>query len=57
MILHVSHDELAQMAAMSRAHTTVTMGKFRKQGIVRYARGQPVTIDVPALTKFLDEKR
>lgn len=55
--LPVSHEELAQMAAMSRAHTTVTMGKFRKQGIVRYARGQPVTVDVPALTKFLDDKR
>ncbi|HXG85984.1 MAG TPA: Crp/Fnr family transcriptional regulator [Pyrinomonadaceae bacterium] len=55
--LAVSHEDLAQMAAMSRAHTTVTMGKFRKQGIVRYARGQPVTVDVPALTKFLDDKR
>lgn len=55
--LAVSHEDLAQMAAMSRAHTTVTMGKFRKLGIVRYRRGQPVVIDVAALTKFLDEKR
>lgn len=55
--LTVSHEEMAQMAAMSRAHTTVTMGKFRKLDIVRYARGQPVTVNVPALTKFLEDKR
>jgi len=55
--LPVSHEDLAQMAAMSRAHTTVTMGKFRKQGIVRYKRGQPIVIDVAALSKFLNEKR
>ncbi|MBA3563318.1 MAG: Crp/Fnr family transcriptional regulator [Gammaproteobacteria bacterium] len=34
--LHVSHEDLARMAAMSRAHVTVTMGRFRRRGIVRY---------------------
>lgn len=55
--LTVSHEELAQMAAMSRAHTTVTMGKLRQKGVIRYKRGQPVIVNMPALTKLLDEKR
>lgn len=55
--LPVSHEELARMAAMSRAHTTVTMGKLRKQGVIRYKRGQPTIVNVSALTRLLDEKQ
>jgi len=54
--LPVSHEELAQMAAKSRAHTTVTMGKFRQRGVVRYKRGQPVIVDVQALAKYLNQR-
>jgi len=54
--LPISHEELAQMAAMSRAHTTVTMGKLRQRGAVSYKRGQPVVVNVPALTKLLNKK-
>jgi len=54
--LPISHEELAQMAALSRAHTTVTMGKLRQRDVVRYKRGQPVVVNVPALTKLLNEK-
>ena len=54
--LPVSHEELAQMAALSRAHTTVTMGKFRQRGVVRYKRGQPVIVDVQALAKYLNQR-
>jgi CRP-like cAMP-binding protein len=54
--LPVSHEDLAQMTAMSRAHTTVTMGKFRQRGVVRYKRGQPVIVDVQALAKYLNQR-
>ena len=54
--LTISHEQLAQMAAMSRAHTTITMGKFRSRGLVGYRRGQPVRVVVPALKKFLNER-
>ncbi|MBA3601056.1 MAG: Crp/Fnr family transcriptional regulator [Acidobacteria bacterium] len=54
--LPISHEELAQMAALSRAHTTVTMGKFRQRGVVRYKRGQPVIVDVQALAKYLNQR-
>lgn len=55
--LHVSHDELAQMAAMNRSHVTVTMGKLRSYGLLQYERNQPLMVDVPALNTYLDEKQ
>jgi CRP/FNR family cyclic AMP-dependent transcriptional regulator len=57
LVLPVSHDDLAQMAAMSRPHVTVTMGKLRKQGLVRYGRGQALAVNVPALKSFLVGER
>jgi CRP-like cAMP-binding protein len=52
-ILLISHDELAQMAAMSRPHVTVTMGKLRGRGLVQYNRNSPLTVDVKALNNYL----
>lgn len=51
--LEASHDELAREAALSRSHVTVTMGRFRKRGLVAYGRGRPLVVDVPALEDFL----
>ncbi len=53
--LHVGHEELAQMAAMSRSHVTVTMGKFRRRGLVRYERNCPLVVDTVALKAYLVE--
>ena len=55
VMLHVGHDELAQMAAMSRSHITVTMGKFRSRGIVRYGRNQPLVVNIAALKSHLNK--
>ena len=49
----VSHNELAQLAGMSRPHVTVTMGRLRRRGLVRYQREGPLRVDVPALTVYL----
>jgi len=57
IILPVSHDELAQMAAMSRPHVTVTMGKLRRRGLVQYERNQPLTVDTEALNAYLTGER
>jgi CRP/FNR family transcriptional regulator len=51
--LSVSHKELAQIAGMSRSHVTVTLGRLRRRGLVRYAREGPLRVDVPALTVYL----
>lgn len=55
--LHVGHEELAKMAAMNRSHVSVTMGKLRKRGLVRYERNRPLVVDVPALTSYLTGAR
>ncbi len=55
VVLHVSHDELAQMAAMSRSHVTVTMGKFRRRGFVRYERNRPLVVNIALLKSHLNK--
>ena len=55
VVLHVSHDELAQMGAMSRSHVTVTMGKFRRYGLVQYGRNRPLVVNVAALQSRLNK--
>jgi len=52
-VLPVSHGELAQMAAMSRPHVTVTMGKLRRRGLVNYERNKPLMVDTEALSIYL----
>ena len=49
----VSHNELAQLAGMSRPHVTVTMGRLRRRGLVRYAREGSVRVEVASLTVYL----
>jgi len=49
----VSHNELARLAGMSRSHVTVTMGRLRRRGLVRYQREGPLRVDVSALTAYL----
>lgn len=53
--LHIGHEELAKMAAMNRSHVSVTMGKLRRQGLVRYERNRPLVVDVPAFTAYLSK--
>ena len=53
VVLSVSHEELAQMAAMSRPHVTVTMGRLRRRGLVHYERNQPLVVKIEALMKYL----
>ncbi len=54
--LPMGHDDLANMAAMSRPHVSVTMGKLRDRGLVQYDRNSQLTVDVAALTEYLNKK-
>lgn len=47
--LSLSHTDLADMAAMSRPHVTVTMGRFRRRGLVRYGRNTPLFVHMQRL--------
>ena len=49
----ISHNELAQITAMSRPHVSVTMNKLRLRGFVDYGRNRSLTVNVPALRKHL----
>ena len=55
--LSLSHRELAQMTGMTRSHVTVTLGRLRRRGLVRYRREGPLRVDLPALTAYLAEHR
>ena len=52
-----THDELASLAAMSRAHVTVTLGLFRRERLIQYERGSALTVNVPALTAYLARRQ
>jgi CRP/FNR family cyclic AMP-dependent transcriptional regulator len=49
----VSHNELAQLAGMSRPHVTVTMGRLRRRRLVQYEREGLVRVEVTLLTEYL----
>jgi CRP/FNR family transcriptional regulator len=49
----VSHNELAQLAGMSRPHVTVTMGRLRRRKLVGYEREGLVRVEVASLTAYL----
>ncbi len=53
--LHVGHEKLAHMAAMTRPHVSVIMSRLRSRGLVHYDRGSVLTVDTTRLTKYLDE--
>lgn len=53
--LHVGHEELAKMAAMNRSHVSVTMGKLRRRGLVRYERNRPLIVNIAALKSHLNK--
>lgn len=51
----VSHEQLAQMAAMTRPHVSLTMAKLRSQRLISYGRSQLLTVNLPQLIEFLKE--
>lgn len=52
--LSVSHAELAALAALTRAHTTVLMTRFRTEGLVEYSRGSALTIHLNRLKQSVE---
>ncbi len=49
------HDELSRMAAMTRPHLTVTMGKLRTRGLIRYDGGSQLTINIERLREYMEQ--
>jgi CRP-like cAMP-binding protein len=55
VVIPLSHDQLARLAAMSRQQVTITMGNFRRLGVLQYKRGRPPVVNVDALNSYLEE--
>jgi CRP/FNR family cyclic AMP-dependent transcriptional regulator len=51
-VLTISHAELANRIAMTRAHTTVMMTRFRAEGLISYGRNSPLTVHVDRLRRL-----
>lgn len=49
----VGHSELAGMAAMTRPHLTVTMGKLRTRGLIDYGRRTQLKINIASLEDYI----
>jgi CRP-like cAMP-binding protein len=57
MTVHLNHEELALMTAMSRSHVSVTMGKLRKLGLIDYGRDTPLRVKIEPLQAFVMKPR
>jgi len=52
--LYLNQGQLARLAALSRSHTSVVLGRLRKRGLVDYAPNRPLRVDADALEELLD---
>ena len=50
-----SHSEIANLAAMSRPHVSVILGRLRKRGLINYRRQGPIAIHSARIRRFLDQ--
>ncbi len=52
--LAVTHAELARLAGMNRAHVSVVLNRLRVKDLIRYGRGNPPQVNMPALLKHAE---
>jgi CRP-like cAMP-binding protein len=55
--LALSHEQIAVMAAMSRPHVSVTMGKLRKLGLIDYGRDTPLRVRLEPIKAFITRSK
>jgi CRP/FNR family transcriptional regulator, anaerobic regulatory protein len=51
----LTHEEIATAAAMTRPHVSVTLGRFRRKGLIRYRRHESILVDVKRLRTYVDQ--
>lgn len=52
--LAVTHAELARISGMNRAHVSVVLNRLRKMDLIRYQRGSPPQLNMPALLRHAE---
>ena len=51
----LGHSEIADFAAMSRSHVSVTLNRLREMGFISYRRQGPIAVHTPQIRRFLDQ--
>jgi CRP-like cAMP-binding protein len=51
----LTHAEIATAAAMSRPNVSLTLGRFRRKGLIKYRRHESIRVDVERLRTFLEQ--
>jgi CRP-like cAMP-binding protein len=49
-----THAEIAQAAAMTRPHVSVTLGRFRRKGLIRYRRHEAIVVEIDRMRAYLE---
>jgi|KBSMisStaDraftv2_1062788.scaffolds.fasta_scaffold107707_4 CRP-like cAMP-binding protein len=49
-----THAEIAQAAAMTRSHVSVTLGRFRRKGLIRYRRREAIIVQMQRLRTYVE---
>lgn len=51
-----THEELARLSGMNRAHVSVVLNRLRAKDLIRYGRGKPTLIDAEAMLRYAQSK-
>lgn len=51
----LTHVEIATATAMSRPHVSVTLGRFRRKGLIAYRRHESIRVDLQRLRAYLEQ--
>ena len=49
-----THAEIAQAAAMTRPNVSVTLGRFRRNGLIRYRRHEAIVVEIDRMRAYLE---
>jgi CRP-like cAMP-binding protein len=49
-----THAEIAQAAAMTRPNVSVTLGRFRRKGLIRYRRHEAIVVEIDRMRAYLE---
>jgi CRP/FNR family transcriptional regulator len=52
-LVTLTHAEIATAAAMTRPHVSVTLARFRRNGLISYDRQGPIGVHITKLREFL----
>ena len=52
--MHLTHEQIAMSAGLTRSHVSIIMARLRAQGVVRYGRSMPLLVDLEAVGRITE---